>query len=301
MKRILVTGAGGFIGRHVMQQLVGGEHEVHAVYSQHQGPVDVDSSCMTHTVDLLAPGTMTRLIEAVRPEYLMHLAWCAKPGVYWSSPENLLWVRATLELLQAFQCQGGQHAVMVGSCAEYDWQYGYCREETTPLVPATVYGRCKNATRELAEVFAQVHDMPIAWARIFNAYGPYEAPGRLVPAVISALLKGEPARCSHGEQWRDFLHAADVASALVMLLQSKAEGAFNIGSGQPVRLREVVEYLASQLNAVDLLHMGAIAVAADDPPLLVADNQRLVKLGWKAQFDLQHGLDNTLAWWRGRV
>lgn len=299
MTRVLVTGASGFIGQHAVQQLQLSGFEVHTVYAHTR--IKTQASVIAHQANLLEPGTVEKLVAAVRPEQLLHLAWCAKPGVYWTSPENMLWVQATLRLLEAFQAQGGQHAVLVGSCAEYDWSYGYCREEVTPLVPATVYGRCKNATRELADVFSHVHGLPIAWARIFHAYGPFEAPGRLVPAVINALLSGQPALCSHGEQLRDLLHAADIGSALVALLQHQAQGAFNLGSGQPVRLREVVEYLATQLDAMHLLRMGAIAVAADDPPLLLADNQRLVRLGWQAQFDLQHGLDDALAWWRGRV
>lgn len=299
MTRVLVTGASGFIGQHVLQQLQLRGFEIHALYAQQAAASH--PAVVWHQADLLEPGASNRLMAQVCPDQLLHLAWCAKPGVYWTSPENLRWVRATLDLLEAFHAQGGKHAVLVGSCAEYDWRYGYCHEEVTPLVPATVYGRCKNATRELAEVFSQVHGLPIAWARIFHAYGPYEAAGRLVPATIAALLKGEPARCSHGEQWRDFLHGADVASALVTLLQHKAQGAFNIGSGQPVRLREVVEHLAARLDARHLLQLGAVAVAADEPPLLVADNQRLSALGWQAQFDLQHGLDDALAWWRGRI
>ncbi len=299
MSRVLVTGASGFIGQHVVQRLQLSGHEVHAVYAN--TPIPSLGAVTGHQTNLLEPGAIERLIATVRPERLVHLAWCAKPGVYWTSPENLLWVNATLRMLETFQTHGGQHAVLVGSCAEYDWRYGFCREALTPLVPATIYGRCKNATRELAEVFSQVHGLPIAWARIFHAYGPFESAGRLVPAVINALLAGQPALCSHGEQQRDLLHAADIASALEVLLQHRAQGAFNLGSGQPVRLRAVVEHLAKRLNAMHLLRMGAVAVSADEPPMLMADNQRLVALGWKAQFDLHDGLDDALAWWRERI
>lgn len=297
MRRVLVTGASGFVGRHVVQQLLLNGLDVHAVHGQNS-PAG-DGKAHWYRADLLKPDAVAALLAQVRPHHLLHLAWCAKPGAYWSSPENLLWVRATLELLEAFRLNGGQGAVIAGTCAEYDWRYGYCQEDLTPLAPTTVYGHCKNATRELAEVFGQVHAMPIAWGRIFHVYGPHEAPGRLIPAVIGALLKGEQARCSHGKQLRDFLHVRDVAAALVKLLEVQASGAFNIGSAQPTSLQAVVEYLAGQMGALELLHLGAIAAAVNDPPLLVADNQRLLSLGWQPQFDLHSGLDDALAWWRG--
>jgi nucleoside-diphosphate-sugar epimerase len=299
MTRVLLTGANGFIGRHALAQLLQEGFDVHAVSTQQQ--FAQHPSLHWHQINLLDAVKAKRLVAQVRPEQLLHLAWCAKPGSYWTSPENLQWVRASLDLLEAFTVQGGKHAVLVGSCAEYDWRYGYCREDITPLLPATVYGRCKNATRELVEVFSQVHGLPIAWGRIFNAYGPYEAPQRLVPAVLNALIRGKAAACTHGEQVRDFLHAADVASALITLLQAQATGSFNIASGQPVRLRDVVEHLARRLDAIGLLQFGALEVSADDPPLLLADNQRLLALGWRARFDLVNGLDNALAWWRERV
>ena len=301
-KRVLVTGAGGFIGRHVLSKLCDAGWEVHAVYSHGHSYAAGNEKTAHHAVNLLLPGAAESLCKAVRPQCLLHLAWCAKPGGYWISPENLSWVRATVELLEAFQHYGGEQAVLVGSCAEYDWSgEGVCREYETLVKPATPYGRCKNTTRELAELFSELHNMPVAWARIFHVYGPYEASGRLVPAVIGALLKGESARCSHGEQLRDLLHVADVAAALVQLVHVDAQGIFNIGSGQSTRLREVIEYLAKQLGAEHLLQFGVVPVAANDPPLLIADNQRLLATGWQPRFDLYSGLDDALAWWRGRI
>jgi nucleoside-diphosphate-sugar epimerase len=296
MSSVLVTGAGGFVGRHVLQELLGKGFQVHAVHGPNSAAGD--PRAQWHLVDLLDSVAVSALLNKLRPERLVHLAWCAKPGSYWTSAENLLWVRATLELLDFFRLNGGQAAVIAGTCAEYDWRYGYCQEALTPLQPATVYGRCKNAARELSEVFTQVHAMPVAWGRIFQVYGPHEAAGRLLPSICQALLRDEEARCSHGQQWRDFIHVSDVARALLHLLDARANGAFNVGSGQPTRLHTVVEYVAKQLGQAQLLRFGAIAVPADDPPLLLADMQKLSSLGWQPQFDLHSGLDDTLAWWQ---
>jgi nucleoside-diphosphate-sugar epimerase len=299
MTRILVTGAGGFVGREVIAQLQASGHEVHGVYGS--GVIPEGQTVRAHRLNLLDPRAVSELLADVQPQLLVHLAWCAKPGSYWSSAENLAWVAATLHLLEAFRLHAGEAAVIAGTCAEYDWRYGYCQEALTPLQPNTVYGRSKNATRELCEIFTQVHDLPIAWGRIFQVYGPHEAAGRLLPAVCQGLLRGEETRCSHAQQLRDFIHIKDVAAALLHLLEKRAAGAFNIASGQPTKLQAVVEYLASQLGRQDLLRFGAITAPAGDPPLLVADIAKLTSLGWRAEMDLYSGLDATLAWWQGSI
>lgn len=97
--------------------------------------------------------------------------------------------------------------------------------------------------------------MSAAWGRIFHLFGPHEPPGRLVPAVVMALLKGEPARCTHGRQIRDFLHVEDVAAAFVALLTSDVRGTVNIGSGEPISLRHLVTRLAATVGAPQMVEL----------------------------------------------
>lgn len=188
---------------------------------------------------------------------------------------------------------------MAGTCAEYDWQYGYCSEQITPLSPATTYGTCKHSLQNMLDAFASQTGISAAWGRIFFVYGPYEPPERLVPAVIRSLLQSQPARCSHGKQIRDFLYVRDVADAFVALLDSPATGSVNIGSGNPVTLKDIIENIAAQLERPDLIRLGAIPPAASDPPLLVADVSRLTdEVGWQPRFSLDAGLAETINWWK---
>jgi nucleoside-diphosphate-sugar epimerase len=117
--------------------------------------------------------------------------------------------------------------------------------------------------------------------------------------VIRALLRNEEARCTHGNQVRDYLFIADAAAAFVALLDSGATGAVNIASGQPVTLKEIVAIIAEEIGRLDLLRLGAIPAPADEPPLLLADVRRLSDtVGWTPRRDLRAGLSETIAWWQ---
>jgi nucleoside-diphosphate-sugar epimerase len=154
----------------------------------------------------------------------------------------------------------------------------------------------------IVEAYCIQIGLSYAWGRIFFPYGPNERPSRLVPSVISALLKGEPARCSPGEQLRDFLHVQDVANAFVTLLESPVSGAVNIASGNPLAVKSIVLKIAKLLDREDLVQLGALPLSANEPPLLVADVTRLSKeLQWHPQFDLETGLAQTIGYWKQQL
>jgi nucleoside-diphosphate-sugar epimerase len=215
--------------------------------------------------------------------------------------ENFDWVRGSLALLEAFAAHGGARSITAGSCAEYDWHFGYCVETVTPCRPRTAYGVCKHALQELSAAFAATAGISSAWGRLFFLYGPHEHPDRLVPSVARALLAHELARCTHGTQVRDYLHVADAAAALVALLESEAIGPVNIASGIPVSVKTIVTQIAEALDGQHRLQLGALPTPADDPPLLVADVRRLThEVGWSPVYDLGMGLEETIRWWRER-
>nr|VFJ54953.1 MAG: Nucleoside-diphosphate-sugar epimerase [Candidatus Kentron sp. FM]VFJ60929.1 MAG: Nucleoside-diphosphate-sugar epimerase [Candidatus Kentron sp. FM]VFK12183.1 MAG: Nucleoside-diphosphate-sugar epimerase [Candidatus Kentron sp. FM] len=327
MKRVLLTGASGFVGRHCPPYLLEHGYEVHATARGGRPP---DMPGVTwHSCDLLDPGQVRGLIAAIRPSHLLHLAWYAVPGRYWTSLENLRWVEGSLALLRFFSENGGQRAVIAGSCAEYDWDYptepqaprpatgsktsvdqqniiegicgaqhyGYCSEALTPIRPTTLYGQSKVALGILLRGMAAQTGLSAAWARLFLLYGPHEPAARLIPSVIDALLAGKPAHCSSGEQFRDYLYVKDAAAALAALLDSDLPDAVNLGSGIPIRVREIVTRIATFLNGESLLRLGELPLRAGDPDLLVADTRLLnQRLGWYPAYSLDRGLEETIAW-----
>ncbi len=296
MKRLLVTGATGFIGEPVVR-LARYHFEVHATARATRG---AHAGVSFHPCDLLNADKTARLIETVRPTHLLHLAWVATPGVYWTSPENHRWAEASKHLLFAFARYGGERAVVAGSCAEYDWSAsGVCHEHNTPTRPRTTYGRSKLEFGKWAEALGSARGMSIARGRLFFLYGPGEHPARLVPSVARALLAGTPAACSTGTQERDFLHVEDAADALVALVRSELTGPMNIGSGSAVAVRDAIGHVARACGRPDLVQLGARETPAGEPPLLVADAGRLRdELGWHPHIELARGLRETVGWWR---
>ncbi len=275
--RVLLTGATGFLGGYVLRELHARGVEVVAVGRRQP------EGCLGEfmAADLLQPNAAAALVERAQATHLLHLAWYTEHGAYWSSPLNLRWVEATMRLVETFCAAGARKVVVAGSGAEYDWSYGYCREETTPLVPATLYGTAKDATRRLLEAVCANHSVPLAWGRVFWVYGKGEDRRRLIPSLVDVFTgKREPIGVN-ASVYRDFLHAEDVASGFVHLLCSDATGCFNIASGQPTQIAEIVRQLAARFHG-DASRVLALATdRSGEPELLVGDNHKLRALGWQ--------------------
>jgi nucleoside-diphosphate-sugar epimerase len=221
------------------------------------------------------------------------------PGSYLESINNFDWLVSGLHLLNEFAESGGIRALCAGTCFEYDLRYGYCNENLTPAVPSTYYGSCKHQLQTIGEKYADERGFNFAWGRIFYPYGPFEYPARLVPSVIQALLKGEPAQCTHGNQIRDFLHVTDVADAFVTLLDSEVTGIVNIGSGKPISIKELVMQIAQFLGKEEDIQLGTFPAREDEPPFIVADTTRLRKeVRWCQKYSLEEGIMDTISWWK---
>lgn len=278
MKRILVTGGSGLIGRHAAPALRARGFDVHAVGRRE--------------ADLHDHAAVDALLARIRPTHLLHLAWITTHGAYWTSPENDRWVDSSLQLVRRFHDRGGRRAVIAGTCAEYDWNGAVCVEGSTPLAPTSRYGRAKDELRRRLE---EDGFPALAWGRIFFTFGPGEQPRRLVPSVATSLLRGTPAACTHGRQVRDYLYAGEVASAFAALADSNVTGPVNVASGDGIELRVLLGELAELAGQPQLLRFGALEAPLDEAPSVVADTARLRdEVGWRPATTLRAGLARTL-------
>jgi nucleoside-diphosphate-sugar epimerase len=309
-KKVLVTGARGFIGRCSIGPLRAANYEVHAVVSKKTAgagagagapPPDVH----THRVDLLDSESIEALIETVRPTHLLHFAWIATPGLYLSSAENYRWLAASQHLLHSFRRSGGVRAVMAGSCAEYDWsRVAVCNERNSPLASESgeavgAYAECKIALQQALADLGRTQGLSAAWGRVFFQFGPGEHSQRLVASVIINLLSGREALCTDGRQIRSYLHVADVGAAFAAVLDGDLEGPVNIGSGERISIAELLERLAGQIGRSDLLKLGARRAVPGEPAVLVPDIGRLRdEVGFRPRLTLDEGLADAIDWWR---
>jgi len=299
-RRVLLTGAGGFIGRHTLRPLLAGGFEVHAITSS-KPPRGAPAEVQWHRGDLLEPGFADDLVGEVRPSHLLHLAWHLAPPGHVTAAINFDWVHASIRLVRAFCNVGGTRVLLTGTCAEYSpGPSVHCVEDVTPTCPRTVYGAAKHGLHLMMAAWAEQAGVELAWGRVFNVYGPYEHPGSLLGTLVRGLLSGEEVPTSDGRQVRDYTYVAEVASALVALLSSDAVGSFNLASGIPVRVAEIISTAAAEIGHPELVNMGAQPWRPGEPERLTAEVRRIRQsTGWRPSIGLHEGIAMTVAWWKG--
>ena len=299
-RRVLVTGGRGFLGSHVVRALLASDRDVAILTRSHDVRSvagDVAGQVAIITGSLQDREQLRRRLSEWQPDACIHLAWYAEPGRYLESSENLASLDGTLALLQALIDVGCETVAMAGTCAEYDVDQGWLSEET-PLRPRTIYAASKASASMLVQQLAKGTGTNVAWARIFYPYGPFEDRRRAVPALIISLLEGCRFAASAGDQVRDYVYGKDLADAFLTLIDHRASGAFNVASGVPITIRELMETIGDHLGGRGLIDFGAVSPRAWEPKFIAGDISRLRALGWSPQYTLDRGLEETIAWWR---
>jgi len=282
MGRVAVTGASGFIGRRLIGHLLACDVEKVFAWSR-------------PGVDLLDPVSLQDAATRDRPDTVFHLA---SAGVSVARAHDVHVIAADLAMTQNLLAAAGEgtRIVLAGSMSEYG-RAGRLHEQDR-CTPKTAYGIAKLASGLYSSAYAARRDQSVAIARLFGVYGPGEAPQRLFPALVGALDRGESVDLSDGLQRRDFIHVDDVCAGLCAIAASPLcdDAVVNLGTGQAVRVRDVVEWIIEAVGApISLVRFGARPRSPGDEDLLEADMARYAAMiGDPPPQRLQPGLSKSL-------
>jgi nucleoside-diphosphate-sugar epimerase len=267
----LVTGATGFVGRHVLRKLVEQKSRLRLVVRtsrQSEVPRRGAVETVVTTSDMWAETSAWWENICHDVDTVIHIAWYAEPGKYLQSRINSECLAGTLRLAQGASHAKVRRFVGIGTCFEYDLNFGRLSIDT-PLRPMTPYAEAKAAAfRALSQSLPQ-SGVEFVWCRLFYLYGEGEAEERLVPYLRARLRAGGRADLSSGTQIRDYLDVRDAARMIVKAARASAQGPLNICSGTATTVRELAERVADEFGRRDLLQFGARPDNVTDPPCVV--------------------------------
>ncbi|MCB0218485.1 MAG: NAD-dependent epimerase/dehydratase family protein [Chrysiogenetes bacterium] len=302
-KRVLVTGAAGFVGRHLIERL----RELGSVVCALDRPGTRFPAewegVQCEGIDLSKPTLTTKAIKDFAPEIILHLAAMIDVARAWDNLRKAMTANivTSVNVLEAAGAlEPAPRVVLLGTSEEYGDQIAPFNEKMQ-VRPVSPYSWSKTAITHLAGMAWRTFGLPTVVLRPFLVYGPSQPPGLLLPSLIRALLAGEEFEMTAGEQSRDFVHVHDVVDAILRAgLAERAVGEIiNVCSGREVQVREVALMIARELQAEELLKLGALPYRKGEAMRFVGDPHRArTLLGFSAETRLEDGIAQTIAWYR---
>ena len=311
----LVTGIDGFAGSHLSDLLTRRRHTVHGT-TRRVSPdphAELSASVTTHQVDLLHQDQVERLVQAVQPRWVFHLAALSSPAASWDDPGGTIATNAGMQanLLGALlSLRPMPRVLVVGSGDEYGRPQGRARRlsEEAPLRPITPYGVSKVTQDLMALQYFLSRELPAVRVRPFNHAGPRQSSDFALASFAQQIarieLDKQPPTLKVGnlEARRDFTDVRDIARAYLLAVEKGKPGeVYNIGSGSAPRLRELLAILLKMTRAKVALEVDATRKRTAEADVYVCNARRFQRLsGWRPRISLERMLRDTLEYWRRR-
>lgn len=279
MKRVLLTGATGFVGRQVLKRLLQKDVAISIISrsSQENFPIR-DSKIIQHfiTDNLFAEDNDWYENVCADIDIVIHVAWYARPGKYLESSLNLDCMSGTLAFARAAANQGIKKFIGVGTCFEYDLTSNQTLATNAPLKPTFLYSITKTATFQSLEKFFCNEGIDFLWTRIFYLYGEGEDDRRLVSTLRRKLSLDESVDLTSGNQIRDFMDVKLAGCIIADASIGSNTGAFNVCSGKGISIRQLAENIADEYGKRDLLNFGAHPDNIADAPYIVGEKTEVI-------------------------
>jgi nucleoside-diphosphate-sugar epimerase len=293
-KKILVTGASGFIGSCLCQKLLSMGAEVHGV-SRTLKPKGGENLYWWQG-DLADITTVRELLTKIKPGYIFHLASCVSGSrdlglVLPTLHSNLI---STVNVLTASTETGCSRIILVGSLEEPD-------SGSAEVIPSSPYAAGKWCSSAYARMFYALYQTPVVNVRLFMVYGPGQKDLlKLIPYVTLSLLRNNAPKISSGKRQVDWIYVDDVVEGLLLIMQSPGiEGnTVDLGSGVLVPVRTVVEKIAKIVNSKVNPLFGAISERQMEQNRVAQIKNTQMIIGWKPTTSLEKGLENTVNWYK---
>jgi len=300
-ERVLVTGAAGFIGSHLLPKLIEEGYDVIALdvpeaRDKVKGEVlQIDADICDGQLMMNTGKGLSKLnIDAV-----IHLAAIAAPRVAEKKPEETFRINVygTLNVLRMAKEAKVKRVIFPSSAHVYGISPKYLpTDESHPLALLDDYTTSKILGEQLCHLFYQNHNISYVALRMFNGYGPRQSLDYFIPAMISQAMKGNITLRGRYIT-KDFIYVSDMISAILQMLPSDYIGPLNVGTGQEVALEYIADYIAEAFGV-------KLKFAEPDdrgPTRMLCDNSRLKGFGWSPKVFIDEGLDKTIEWFKSQT
>lgn len=302
-RRVIITGATGFIGANLARRLLHNGHDIHLLVRQGHNPWRINAlsgDVQVHEVDLCDRVTLRRVVGGIRPEWIFHLAahgaYSSQTDLHQILQTNLL---ATINLVETCRAIGFDAFVNTGTSSEYGFK-DHAPHEKEWIEPNSHYAVTKAAATLFCRYTAQNSHVHIPTLRLYSVYGPYEEPTRLLPTLIVHGLHDTLPSLVNPAIARDYVYTDDINDAYILAATHPGQelgAVYNVGTGIQTSLREVVDVARRTLSITAESQWGSMPDRIWDTSVWVSDNRAIqAALGWRPQHSFEQGFRKMIDW-----
>lgn len=306
--KILITGASGYIGKHLLDKLIGPMSQIACIdlFYDQIFKINFTDYVRMFQGNLLDKNFINSSVLEFKPDYVFHLAGskCRSNDLQEFKTSNEINYLGTLNLFEALlNCKNLKLVTIIGTIEEYGQTTSPFKEESFEM-PYSAYGLSKLSATKLALIFKQQFNLPTAVLRPSITYGPAQGVEMFLPALINSLLKQVPFKMTEGNQLRDFIYIDDLTDAITKCINTTGlEGqVINIASGNSVKLKDIALQIAEMTNNIEDLLIGEVPYRKSEIMNYSVDiSKASALLNWVPQTSLKAGLEHTIGYYKETI